>query len=75
MSASKEQPNCRDKDGDQLWSSVMIELWSVCLGAQRTFNAEVIFQHRRVNYVSKCDELIWFFVPRGHPRAGRWRRI
>jgi hypothetical protein len=71
MSASKEQLIlCRDKDGDHPWSSVMIELWSICLNAQRTFNAEVIFQHRRVNYVSKRDELIWFFVPRDHPRAG-----
>jgi radical SAM superfamily enzyme YgiQ (UPF0313 family) len=37
--------------------------------AQRTFNAEVIFQHTRVSYLSKRDECIWFFVPRDHPRA------
>ncbi len=71
MSAPEEGPNlCRYEDGDHYWSSVQLELWSICLSAQRTFNAEVIFQHKRVNYLSKCDELIWFFVPRDHPRAG-----
>jgi hypothetical protein len=71
MSASKEHPDLSvGTDGDWLWSSLMIELWSICRNAQRTFDAEVIFQHRRVNYVSKCDERIWFFVPRDHPRAG-----
>jgi hypothetical protein len=70
MSAANEEPSfCVDGDGDAALSQLQLELWSICLTAQRKFNAEVIFHHSRVNYFSKSDEVIWFFVPRHHPRA------
>jgi hypothetical protein len=53
-------------DGDveiyELW------LWDICLSAQRTFDAQVIFIHSPHDYSMKLDEVIKFFVPRDHPR-------
>ena len=62
------QIRCATEDGDARLSLVKLRNWQVCFSAQRTFDAEVIFNHWAPDYSTKKDEFIDYFVPRHHPR-------
>lgn len=54
--------------GDASLHHVELRLWAICLSAQRTFRAEVIFTTSQDTDGVKSDEVAKFFVPRDHPR-------
>lgn len=59
-----------DEEGDRAISPVTLDLWRVCLIAQKQFGcAEIIFEYSGPSYPQQSDEYIDFFVPRHHSRS------
>jgi hypothetical protein len=69
MNAPRDNQICRfDEDGDRRLDPVILHLWAGWVVVQRTFGAEVIFNHLPPNYETRRHELVRFFVPRDHPQ-------
>ena len=68
--AKRSKIHCiaEEDSGDEAVEIYELWLWDICLSAQRTFDAQVIFIHSPHDYSMKSDEVIKFFVPRDHPR-------